>query len=142
MCVCVCVSVCVCVKRFRQSRRVRAPTTKLASQPCNQLWPVNHATNLPRANDTPYSHRVPLNTEPCCLEIKEWMRPNKLKHNNQKQKVLLCEPPARRDKVPVDCLSVSDASISFSRVVKPLGVLLTSYLSFNNYLCCQGLFLS
>ena len=64
------------------------------------------------------------------------MRLNKLKLNDQKIEVLLCGPPARRDKVPVDCLPVGDTSISFSRVVKTLGlgVLLDYDLSFNDHI--------
>ena len=56
----------------------------------------------------------------CCLEIMIWTSLDRVKLNDQKSEVLLCLLPARRDKVPVDCLSVGYNSILFSRVVKTL----------------------
>ena len=67
--------------------------------------------------------------ESCCRQIKIWMTKNKLKLNEQKTEVLLCGPSSRRETVPVDCLSVGEASISFSNVVKTLGVTLDAELS-------------
>ena len=57
------------------------------------------------------------------------MTKNRLKLNEQKTEVLLCGPLSRRETVPVDCLSVGEASISFSNVVKTLGVTLDAELS-------------
>ena len=45
-----------------------------------------------------------------------------MKLNEQKTEVLLCGPSSRRETVPDDCLSVGEASIPFSNVVKTLGV--------------------
>ena len=47
------------------------------------------------------------------------MMKTKPKLNEQKFEVLLCGPPSRRESVPVDGLSVGEASIPFSSVVKP-----------------------
>ena len=69
------------------------------------------------------------NVESCCRQIKIWMTKNKLKLNEQKTEVLLCGPSSRRETVPVDCLSVGEASIPFSNVVKTLGVTLDAELS-------------
>ena len=41
-------------------------------------------------------------------------------------------------KVPVDCLSAGDASVSFSKVFKTLGVLLDSDLSFSDHVSSLG----
>ena len=68
---------------------------------------------------------------------------NKRKLNEQKTEVLFCGPSSRRESVPADCLSISEASIPFSNVVKTLGVTLDAELSMeqHNYLSrCQILF--
>ena len=57
------------------------------------------------------------------------MMKNKLKLNEQKPVVLLCGPSSRGATVPVDCLSVGEASIPFSNMVKTLGVTLDAELS-------------
>ena len=69
------------------------------------------------------------NVESCCRQIKIWMTKNKLKLNEQKTEVLLCGPSSRRETVSVDCLSVGEASIPSSNVVKTLGVTLDAELS-------------
>ena len=69
--------------------------------------------------------------ESCCLEVKKWMLINKLKLNDQKTEVLLCGPPQRRENVPAKSLLVGDSRIQFSDVVKTLGVVLDSGLSFS-----------
>ena len=69
------------------------------------------------------------NVESCCRQIKIWMTKNKLKLNEQKTEVLLCGPSSRRETVPVDCLSVGEASIPFSNIVKTLRVTLDAELS-------------
>ena len=56
------------------------------------------------------------NVESCCQQIKIWMTKNKLKLNEQKTEVLLCGPSSRGETVPVDCLSVGEASIPFSNL--------------------------
>ena len=61
------------------------------------------------------------------------MTKNKLKLNEQKTEVLLCGPSSRRETVPVDCLSVGEASIPFSNVVKTLGVTLDAELSIEQH---------
>ena len=61
------------------------------------------------------------------------MTKNKLKLNEQKTEVLLCGPSSRRETVPVDCLSVGEASIPFSNVVKTLGVALDAELSMEQH---------
>ena len=61
------------------------------------------------------------------------MTKNKLKLNEQKTEVLLCGPSSRRETVPVDCLSVGEASIPFSNVVKTLGVTLDAELSMEQH---------
>ena len=71
--------------------------------------------------------------ESCCRQIKIWMTKNKLKVNEQKTEVLLYGPAPRRETVPVDCLSVDEASIPFSNVVKPLGVTLDAELSMEQH---------
>ena len=69
------------------------------------------------------------NVESCCCQIKIWMTKNKLKLNEQKLiEVFLCRPSSRRETVPVHCLSVGEASISFSNVVKTLAVTLDAEL--------------
>ena len=73
------------------------------------------------------------NVESCCRQIKIWMTKNKLKLNEQKTEVLLCGPSSRRETVPVDCLSVGEASIPFSNVVKTLGVTLDAELSMERH---------
>ena len=73
------------------------------------------------------------NDESCCRQIKIWMTKNKLKLNEQKTEVLLCGPSSRRETVPVDCLSVGEASIPFSNVVKTLGVTLDAELSMEQH---------
>ena len=73
------------------------------------------------------------NVESCCRQIKIWMPKNKLKLNEQKTEVLLCGPSSRRETVPVDCLSVGEASIPFSNVVKTLGVTLDAELSMEQH---------
>ena len=73
------------------------------------------------------------NVESCCRQIKIWMTKNKLKLNEQKSEVLLCGPSSRRETVPVDCLSVGEASIPFSNVVKTLGVTLDAELSMEQH---------
>ena len=73
------------------------------------------------------------NVESCCRQIKIWMTKNKLKLNEQKTEVLLCGPSSRRETVPVDCLSVGEASIPFSNVVKTLGVTLDAELSMEQH---------
>ena len=65
--------------------------------------------------------------------IKIWMTKSKLKLNEQKTEVLLCGPSSRRETVPVDCLSVGEASIPFSNVVKTLGVTLDAELSMEQH---------
>ena len=60
------------------------------------------------------------------------MTKNILKLGEQKTEVLLCGPSSRRKTVPIDCLSVGEASIPFSNVVKTLGVTLDGELSWNN----------
>ena len=69
----------------------------------------------------------------CCRQIQIWMTKNKLKLNEQKTEVLLCGPSSRREAVPVDCLSVGEASIPFSNVVKTLGVTLDAELSMEQH---------
>ena len=54
--------------------------------------------------------------ESSCQKIKNWMPKNKLKLNEQKTEVLLYGPPTRRESVPVDSLSIGEASIPFSSV--------------------------
>ena len=54
---------------------------------------------------------------------------NKLKLNEQKTEVLLCEPLCTSTGVPIDTLAVGDARIQFSSAVKLLGVNLESDLS-------------
>ena len=61
------------------------------------------------------------------------MTKNKLKLNEQKGEVLLCGPSSRRETVPVDCLSVGEASIPFSNVVKTLAVTLDAELSMEQH---------
>ena len=73
------------------------------------------------------------NVESCCRQIQIWMTKNKLKLNEQKTEVLLCGPSSRRETVPVDCLSVGEASIPFSNVVKTLGVTLDAELSMEQH---------
>ena len=73
------------------------------------------------------------NVESCCRQIKIWMAKNKLKLIEQKTEVLLCGPLSRRETVPVDCLSVGEASIPFSNVVKTLGVTLDVELSMEQH---------
>ena len=73
------------------------------------------------------------NVESCGRQIKIWMTKNKLKLNEQKTEVLLCGPSSRRETVPVDSLSVSEASILFSNVVKTLGVTLDAELSMEQH---------
>ena len=58
---------------------------------------------------------------------------NILKRNDQKTEVLLLGPPSKRESVPVDSLLVGEASISFSSVVKTLGVTLDAALSFDQH---------
>ena len=79
--------------------------------------------------DIPWDGHV----ESCCRQIKIWMTKNKLKLNEQKTEVLLCGPSSRRETVPVDCLSVGEASIPFSNVVKTLGVTLDAELSMEQH---------
>jgi len=55
------------------------------------------------------------------------------KQNNNKTEVFLCGPSSRRETVPVDCLSVGEASIPFSNVVKTLGVTLDAELSMEQH---------
>ena len=62
------------------------------------------------------------NVESCCRQIKIWMTKNKLKLNEQKTEAPLSGPSSRKETVPVDCLSVSEASIAFSSVVKTHGI--------------------
>ena len=57
------------------------------------------------------------------------MTKNKLKLNGQKTEVLLCGLSSRRETVPVDCLSVGEASVPFSNVVKTLRVTVDAELS-------------
>ena len=76
------------------------------------------------------------NVESCCRQIKIWMTKNKLKLDEQKTEVLLCGPSSRRETVPVDCLSVDEASIPFSNVVKTLGVTLDSQLFMEHIAVC------
>ena len=57
---------------------------------------------------------------------------NKLKLNEQKTEVLHCGPPSRRESVPDDSLSVGEASIPFSSVVKTLAVTLFAALPFDH----------
>ena len=71
------------------------------------------------------------NVESCCRQIKIWMTKNKLKLTEQKTEVL-CGPSSRRETVP-DCLSVGEASIPFSNVVKTLGVTLDAELSMEQH---------
>ena len=52
---------------------------------------------------------------------------------SKKTEVLLCGPSSRRETVPVDCLSVGEASILFSNVVKTLGVTLDAELSMEQH---------
>ena len=73
------------------------------------------------------------NVESCCRQIQIWMTKNKLKLNEQKTEVLLCGPSFRRETVPVDCLSIDEASIPFSNVVKTLGVTLDAELSMEQH---------
>jgi len=60
------------------------------------------------------------NVESCCRQIKIWIKKNKLKLSEQKTEVILCGPSSRSEAVPVDRLSVGEASIPFSNVVKTL----------------------
>ena len=53
---------------------------------------------------------------------------------SKKTEVLLCGPSSRRKTVPVDCLSVGEASIPFSNVVKTLGVTLDAELSMEQHI--------
>ena len=73
------------------------------------------------------------NVESCCRQIKIWMTKNKLKLIEQKTEVLLYGPSSRRETVLVDCLSVGEASIPFSNVVKTLGVTLDAELSMEQH---------
>ena len=73
------------------------------------------------------------NVESYCRQIKIWTTKNKFKLNEQKTEVLLCGPSSRRETVPVDCLSVGEASIPFSNVVKTLGVTLDAELSMEQH---------
>ena len=61
------------------------------------------------------------------------MTKNKLKLKEKKTEVLLCGPSSRIETVPVDCLSVGEASIPFSNVVKTLGVTLDEELSMEQH---------
>ena len=61
------------------------------------------------------------------------MMKNKLKLNERKTEVLLCGPPSRRESVPADSLSVGEAPIPFSSVVKTLGVTLDAALPFDQH---------
>ena len=59
------------------------------------------------------------------------MMKNKLKLNEQKTEVLLCEPPSRREIVPVDSFWVDEVPSPFSSVVETLGVTSDAALSFS-----------
>ena len=69
----------------------------------------------------------------CSQEIKKWMMKNKLNPSEQKSEVGLCGPPSRRESVSVDSFLDCKASISFSSVVKTLGVTLDIALSFDQH---------
>ena len=56
-----------------------------------------------------------------------------LKLKEQNTEVLLCGPSSRRETVRVDCLSVGEASVPFSNVVKTLGVTLDAELSMEQH---------
>ena len=73
------------------------------------------------------------NVELRSRQIKIWMTKNKLKLNELKTEVLLCGPSSSRETVPVDCLSVGEASILFSNMVKTLGVTLDAELSMEQH---------
>ena len=61
------------------------------------------------------------------------MMKNKLNPSEQKSEVGLCGPPSRRESVSVDSFLDCKASISFSSVVKTLGVTLDIALSFDQH---------
>ena len=71
------------------------------------------------------------NVESRCLDIKEWIIKSKLKLNGQKTELLLFGPLFRRESVPVDCLAVGEASVTFSNAVNTLGVTLDAELTFD-----------
>jgi len=52
----------------------------------------------------------------------------------KKTEVLLCGLSSRRETVPVDCLSVGEASIPFSNVVKTLRVTVDAELSMEQHI--------
>ncbi len=70
--------------------------------------------------------------EACINDVKTWMLENKLKLNDEKTEILLCNP--KKYDVDVNSLNIGCDSIQFSSSVKNLGVYFDSDLSMNAHI--------
>ena len=72
-------------------------------------------------------HDLVFSLEKCIEDVKEWMLTNKLKLNDDKTEIILCNP--KKYNVDVDHISIGDEVIEFSDNAKNLGVYLSNNLS-------------
>ena len=70
----------------------------------------------------------------CSTDIKQWMRDNKLKLNDDKSEALLSGSSLSRSKVNISTVRVADADIPLSKTVKDLGVIIDSELTMVNHI--------
>ena len=67
----------------------------------------------------------------CTPDIKSWMTTNVLKLNDTKTEAVLIGTKQQLGKINVDSLTIADADINFSDVVKDLGTYIDSSLTLN-----------
>ena len=118
----------------------------LYTQPLGKIITRNGLHHHMYADDTQlYKSVIPVDTahllncmESCILNVKLWMTTNKLKLNEDKTEILLCNPKNLSCPGVPNTIKVENDEIKFSRNAKNLGVYFDNKLSMEvhiNYLC-------
>ena len=72
------------------------------------------------------------NLELCLNDIRDWMLLNKLKLNEEKTEIILCNP--KNFDIPISSLKFGDEIIHFSKTGKNLGVVFDEKLNLNDHI--------
>ena len=98
--------------------------------------PISHIPFLMYADDTqlePESIDILVDDLELSLnDIRNWMLFNKLKLNEEKTEIILCNP--KNFDIPISSLKFGDEIINFSKTGKNLGVVFDEKLNLNNHI--------
>ena len=78
------------------------------------------------------SHVLMSTIEDCVNDVKNWMLMNKLKLNEDKTEIILCNP--KHFDVPFDSLYIGDEQVKFNKIGKNLGVMFDEDLNMGQHI--------